>query len=44
MSELVAVNCGDVTLGTGGHVRVEGKGRKQRAVPLTKEAKDVLTV
>jgi site-specific recombinase XerD len=44
VSELVAVNCGDIALGTGGHVRVEGKGRKQRAVPLTNEAKDVLTV
>ena len=39
VSELVAVNCGDVTLGTGGCVRVEGKGRKHRAVPLTQEAK-----
>ena len=44
VSELVAVNCGDVTLGTGGHVRVEGKGRKQRAVPLTTQAKAVLAV
>ena len=44
VSELVAINCGDVTLGTGGHVRVEGKGRKQRAVPLTKEAQAVLAV
>jgi site-specific recombinase XerD len=44
VSELVAINCGDVALGTGGHVRVEGKGDKQRAVPLTKEAKAVLTV
>jgi len=44
VSELVAVNCGDITLGTGGHVRVEGKGRKHRAVPLTKEAKAVLAV
>ena len=44
VSELVAVNCGDVTLGTGGHVRVEGKGRKQRAVPLTTNAKAVLAV
>ncbi len=44
VSELVAVNCGDVTLGTGGHVRVEGKGRKQRAVPLTSQAKAVLAV
>jgi site-specific recombinase XerD len=44
VSELVAVNCGDVTLGTGGCVQVEGKGRKHRAVPLTNEAKAVLTV
>jgi site-specific recombinase XerD len=43
VSELVAVNRGDVALGTGGHVRVEGKGRKQRTVPLTKGAKAVLT-
>ncbi len=44
VSELIAVNCGDVALGTGGHVRVEGKGRKQRAVPLTTQAKAVLAV
>jgi site-specific recombinase XerD len=44
VSELVAVNCGAVTLGTGGCVQVEGKGRKQRAVPLTNEAKAVLAV
>jgi site-specific recombinase XerD len=44
VSELVALDCGAVTLGVGGHVRVEGKGRKQRAVPLTGEAKTVLTV
>ena len=41
VSELVAINTADVTLDTGAHVRVEGKGRKQRAVPLTKEAKAV---
>jgi site-specific recombinase XerD len=44
VSELVAVNCGDVTLGTGGHVHIEGKGRKKRAVPLTNEAQAVLAV
>ena len=44
VSALVAVNCSDVTLDTGAHVRVEGKGRKQRAVPLTKQAQAVLTV
>ncbi|MHB8508608.1 MAG: tyrosine-type recombinase/integrase [Candidatus Dormibacteria bacterium] len=35
VSELVGLTCGDVMLGTGAHVRCEGKGRKQRAVPLT---------
>jgi site-specific recombinase XerD len=44
VSELIAVNCGDITVGTGGCVHVEGKGRKHRAVPLTNEAKAVLAV
>jgi site-specific recombinase XerD len=44
VSELVALDCRDVALGTGGHVRVEGKGRKHRAVPLTKPATAVLAV
>lgn len=35
VSELTGLNCGDVTLGVGASVRCEGKGRKQRAVPLT---------
>jgi len=35
VSELIGLNCGEVVLGTGSHVRCEGKGRKQRAVPLT---------
>ena len=35
VSELTALNCGDIHLGTGAHVRCEGKGRKQRTVPLT---------
>jgi site-specific recombinase XerD len=35
VSELIALNCGDIQLGTGAHVRCEGKGRKQRTVPLT---------
>lgn len=35
VSELTSLNCNDVTLGTGANVRCEGKGRKQRAVPLT---------
>ncbi len=35
VSELIGLNCGDITLGDGAHVRCEGKGRKQRSVPLT---------
>jgi site-specific recombinase XerD len=35
VSELTGLNCSDVTLGIGANVRCEGKGRKQRAVPLT---------
>ncbi len=42
--ELLGLNCGDVALGTGAHVRCLGKGRKQRAVPLTREADAVLGV
>jgi site-specific recombinase XerD len=44
VSELITVNCADIQLGTAAHVRVEGKGRKQRAVPLTKDAQAVLAV
>ena len=35
VSELTGLNCGDVTVGTGPSIRCEGKGRKQRAVPLS---------
>jgi site-specific recombinase XerD len=35
LSELIGLNCDDVQLGTGSHVRCTGKGRKQRCVPLT---------
>ena len=35
VSELINLNCADITLGTGANVLCEGKGRKQRAVPLT---------
>lgn len=31
VSELIGVNCADVVLGTGAHVRCEGKGRKHRS-------------
>jgi site-specific recombinase XerD len=35
VSELIGLNCADVTLGDGANVRCQGKGRKHRAVPLT---------
>jgi site-specific recombinase XerD len=44
VSELIGLDCGDVVLGTGAHVRCEGKGRKQRAVPLAGPAREVLGV
>lgn len=34
VSELTGLNVADVTPGPGGSVRCEGKGRKQRAIPL----------
>jgi site-specific recombinase XerD len=42
VSELIALNCGDIVLGTGAHLRCHGKGRKQRAVPLTADAQALL--
>lgn len=42
VSELIGLDCADVVLGTGGHIRCEGKGRRQRAVPLTSSAQQVL--
>lgn len=36
LSELIGLDCGDVRLDTAPHVRCEGKGRKERCVPLTK--------
>lgn len=35
VSELTALVCGDLHLGVGAHVRCHGKGRKDRATPLT---------
>ncbi|MCA1681969.1 MAG: site-specific integrase [Actinobacteria bacterium] len=42
VSEITGLNCDDVVLGAGGHVRCEGKGRKQRAVPLARPTQTVL--
>ena len=42
VSELVGLNCADLALGTGAHVRCRGKGRKERATPITKPTQAVL--
>jgi site-specific recombinase XerD len=42
VSELVGLHCGDIALGVGAHVLCLGKGRKERATPLTKETVSVL--
>ena len=42
VSELVGLRCEDVALGAGSHVRCVGKGRKQRATPLTATTAAVL--
>lgn len=35
VGELIALRCGDVALGTGPHLRCQGKGRKERITPFT---------
>lgn len=42
VSELIQLNCGDVMLGTGAHVRCMGKGRKERSTPLRKDSTETL--
>jgi integrase/recombinase XerD len=42
LSELTGLTWHDVHLGTGAHVRVIGKGRKERCTPLTKQTAVVL--
>jgi site-specific recombinase XerD len=42
LSELTGVRRDAVTLGMGAHIRVLGKGRKERATPLTKQTAAVL--
>jgi len=42
VSELTALRCQDVHLSTGPHVQTTGKGRKQRATPLTTQTVAVL--
>ena len=42
VSELTSLNCDDITLGEGTAVRCEGKGRKQRTVPLDRPVQHLL--
>jgi site-specific recombinase XerD len=42
ISELIALSCQDVTLGTGAHVHTVGKGRKERRTPLILATRTVL--
>ena len=42
LSEVTGLTRRDVTLGTGAHVEILGKGRKQRAIPLCKPVAAVL--
>ncbi|RWD66344.1 MAG: integrase [Mesorhizobium sp.] len=42
LSELTGLTRGDISFGTGAHVRVMGKGRKERCTPLTKHTAAVL--
>lgn len=37
VSELINLNCCDVTFGVGAHIRCEGKGRKERSTPLRRD-------
>lgn len=43
LSELTSLQADDIHLGTGAHVRVMGKGRKERCTPLSKNTRAVLT-
>lgn len=44
VSELTGLVVGDLEIGSGAHVRCHGKGRKQRATPLTTQTVAVLRV
>jgi site-specific recombinase XerD len=43
LSELTSLRPDDVHLGAGSHVRVVGKGRKERCTPLSKNTRAVMT-
>jgi integrase/recombinase XerD len=43
-SEIISLRRCDIVIGTGAHVRCEGKGRKQRCTPLRQETIKVLEI
>jgi integrase/recombinase XerD len=42
VSELINLDCCDVVLGVGAHIRCEGKGRKERSTPLRRDSAKLL--
>jgi integrase/recombinase XerD len=42
VSEIAALRVRDVSLGIGSHVRIMGKGRKERTIPLWRSTRDAL--
>jgi integrase/recombinase XerD len=42
VSELIGLDCENIALGKGAHVRCKGKGRKERCTPLRKESAEAL--
>jgi site-specific recombinase XerD len=42
VSELIGLRCKDLALGTGPHVRCDGKGRKARCTPLRKDTVKIM--
>src|SRR5215831_1247321 len=42
VSELISLRCKDVVLGTGAHIRCDGKGRKERCTPLRRDTVELL--
>lgn len=43
LSELTGLQRADLSMGTGAHVRVVGKGRKERCTPLSRNTRAVMT-
>ena len=44
LSEITGLTYQDVVVGTGAHIKIMGKGRKERAIPLAKNASAALQV